>query len=60
MLRRWLKPCPRCRDNHLLEMKGSGLVAVRCVHCGYTLNSDEVRRLLESSVSAPEAMPTAA
>ena len=50
MLRRWLKPCPRCRGNHLIEMKEEAFHAVKCVQCGYLLSSDEIRFLLEDMI----------
>jgi hypothetical protein len=50
MLRRWLKPCPRCHGNHLLELKDDTRHAVRCMHCGYLLLADEIRFLIEDIV----------
>lgn len=50
MLRRWLKPCPRCRGNHLLEMKEDTRQAVKCMQCGYLLLADEIRFLAEDLV----------
>ena len=50
MLRRWLKPCPRCRGNHLLEMKDAGRHIVKCVECGYLLLPDEIRFLVKDVV----------
>jgi Zn ribbon nucleic-acid-binding protein len=50
MLRRWLKPCPRCRGNHLLEMKDDTHHAVRCMQCGYLLLPDQIRFLAEDVV----------
>ena len=50
MLRRWLKPCPRCGGNHLLEMKDDSRHAVKCMQCGYLLLRDEIRFLIEDVV----------
>lgn len=50
MLRRWLKPCPRCRDNNLLEMKNNSRRVVMCMQCGYLLLRDEIRFLVEDVV----------
>lgn len=50
MLRPWLKPCPRCRGNHLLETRADARRAVRCMQCGYLLLSDEIRFLTEDVV----------
>ena len=50
MLRRWLKACPRCRANDLLEVKEGARLTVRCTQCGYVLLADEVRFLIEDVV----------
>src|SRR6266542_3453747 len=50
MLRQLLKPCPRCRGNHLLELKEEDRHAVKCMHCGYFLLKSEMRFLLEDTV----------
>jgi len=60
MMRRWLKPCPRCRSNHLLETKDDCRHAVRCKQCGYLLLLDEVRFLIEDVVRVSESERTAA
>jgi hypothetical protein len=49
-MRRWLKPCPRCRGNHLLETKDDCRRGLRCTQCGYMLLLDEVRFLIEDVV----------
>jgi len=60
MTRRWLKPCPRCRGNHLLETRDDARRAVRCTHCGYLLLLDEIRFLVEDTVLEYEHAQTAA
>jgi Zn ribbon nucleic-acid-binding protein len=62
MLRRWLKPCPRCRGNHLLELKDDTRHAVKCMQCGYLLRLEEIRFLVEDVVleNAAERQRTAA
>jgi hypothetical protein len=50
MLRRLLKPCPRCRGNHLLELKEESRYAVKCMQCGYLLLRSELRFLLDDIV----------
>jgi phage FluMu protein Com len=60
MTRRWLKPCPRCRGNHLLETRDDARRAVRCTHCGYLLLLDEIRFLIEDVVRVSESERTAA
>jgi phage FluMu protein Com len=60
MMRRWLKPCPRCRGNHLLETRDDARRAVRCMQCGYLLLLDEIRFLIEDIVLENEPERTAA
>jgi len=62
MLRRWLKPCPRCRGNHLLETKDDTRHTVRCMQCGYLLLPDQIRFLAEDIVlkNTPDRRRTAA
>jgi Zn ribbon nucleic-acid-binding protein len=50
MLRRLLKPCPRCRGNHLLELEEENRHAVKCMQCGYFLLRSEMRFLAEDLV----------
>jgi hypothetical protein len=50
MMRCWLKPCPRCRAEYLLEMKQDGEPAVVCPECDYRLLPDEIRFLVEDVV----------
>ncbi len=50
MLRRLLKPCPRCRGNHLLELEEESRHAVKCMQCGYFLLRSEMRFLLEDTL----------
>lgn len=49
MIRRLIKPCPRCRGNHLLEMSEESRHAVKCMQCGYFLLRNEMRFLLEDA-----------
>jgi hypothetical protein len=60
MMHRWLKSCPRCRSNELLETKDDCRHAVRCVRCGYLLLLDEVRFLIEDVIRVSESERTAA
>jgi len=60
MIRRWLKPCPRCRGNHLLEVKDDCRHAVRCMQCGYLLLFGEIRFLIEDAVQTGESERTVA
>jgi Zn ribbon nucleic-acid-binding protein len=50
MIRRWSKPCPRCRANHLVEMNQEAFHVIRCVRCGYFLTPNEIRFLVEDVV----------
>jgi Zn ribbon nucleic-acid-binding protein len=50
MIRRWLKPCPRCRGNQLLELHEESRHVVRCMDCGYLLLTTETRFLTEDMV----------
>ena len=50
MLRRLLKPCPRCRGNNLLELKEETRYAMKCVQCGYLLLTSEMRFLIEDTL----------
>jgi Zn ribbon nucleic-acid-binding protein len=52
MMRRLLRPCPRCRGTHLLELKEDGRHVVRCVACGYYLQQREIRFLNEDAAPA--------
>jgi Zn ribbon nucleic-acid-binding protein len=49
MLHRLLKPCPRCRGNHLLELKEENRQIIKCMQCGYFLLRSEMRFLLEDT-----------
>jgi Zn ribbon nucleic-acid-binding protein len=50
MLHRLLKPCPRCRGTHLLELKEDNRRAVKCMQCGYLLLMTETRFVAEDVV----------
>jgi hypothetical protein len=50
MIKRWLKPCPRCRGNHLLEATDGHRRLVRCMQCGYLLLKSETRFLYEETL----------
>lgn len=50
MMRCWLKPCPRCRAKHLLEVRQDGERAVECRECDYHLVPKEIRFLVEDIV----------
>jgi Zn ribbon nucleic-acid-binding protein len=60
MLRRWLKACPRCRGNHLLELRDDNRRTVKCMQCGYLLLADEIRFLIEDVVLESTTQRTAA
>ncbi len=51
MLHRLLKPCPRCRGNHLLELKEENRNAIKCMQCGYFLLQSEMRFLFEDALA---------
>jgi hypothetical protein len=62
MMRRWLKPCPRCRSTDLAEKRDDCARALQCVQCDYILLLDEVRFLIEDVVldKVPDQERTAA
>jgi hypothetical protein len=56
MIKRWLKPCPRCRATHLLEMLDELRHGMRCMQCGHELTWLEMRCVIEdlACATAPE------
>lgn len=55
MLCRLLKPCPRCRGDHLIEMLEDWTHVVKCVQCGYLLRPEEIRFLFEDGLRQERA-----
>jgi hypothetical protein len=60
VIRRWFKPCPRCRGGYLLEDKDEHRRLVRCMDCRYALTADEATFLVQDIVLSAAAVPTQA